>query len=147
MGSVEIIGGSEREFAVSLDLDAMNARSLTFNDISSSIAGSNFELPAGRLNQGSSELLVRTMGRFESLDDIKNVIVKNTEGKIIRLGEIASIADTTKEQRSLSRFNGKEAITIQITRQSGSNTVKVAETVRKNLTEVQRLLPADVICR
>jgi multidrug efflux pump subunit AcrB len=54
VGSVEIIGGSERAFQVSLDLDAMNARMLTFNDVSNAIAGSNFELPAGRLSQGPS---------------------------------------------------------------------------------------------
>ncbi|HBZ01801.1 MAG TPA: AcrB/AcrD/AcrF family protein, partial [candidate division Zixibacteria bacterium] len=79
-----------------------------------------------------------------SLDDIKNVIVKNSDGKIIHLGDIASVADTTKEQRSLSRFNGKDAVTIQITRQSGSNTVKVAETIKKSLLQIQKLLPQDI---
>ncbi len=144
VGSVEIIGGSERAFQVSLNLDAMNARMLTFNDVSNAIAGSNFELPAGRLDQGSSEMLVRTMGRFETLDDMKNVIVKNTNGKVIHLGDIATVADTTKEQRSLSRFNGKDAITIQITRQSGSNTVKVADNIKNSLAEIQKFLPQDV---
>ncbi len=144
IGSVEIIGGSERAFQVSLDLDAMNARTLTFNDVSNAIAGSNFELPAGSLNQGPNQLLVRTMGRFESLDDIKNVIVKNTNGKVIHLSDIASVADTIKERQSLSRFNGVDAITIQITKQSGSNTVKVAETIKKSLSDIQKLLPADV---
>lgn len=144
VGSVDILGGSERAFQVSLDLDAMNARMLTFNDVSNAIAASNFELPAGRLNQGPSEMLVRTMGRFESLDDIKNVIVKNSNGKVIRLGDIAAVSDTIKERRSLSRFNGREAVTIQITRQSGSNTVKVAETIKRSLKEIQKLLPADI---
>ena len=144
VGNVEIIGGSEREFDVSLNLDAMNARMLTVSDISQSIAASNFELPAGRLDQGSSEVLVRTMGRFTSVDDLRDVIVKNNNGKVIRLGDIAGVSDTTKEMRSLSRYNGKDAITIQVTRQSGSNTVKVADAIKAEIARIQALLPGDV---
>ncbi len=144
VGAVQIIGGSEREFQVFLDLDALNARQLTFNEVSNAIAASNFELPAGRLDQGPTEMLVRTMGRFQTVNDIKNVVVKNTEGKVIRLSDIASVADTIKEQRSISRYNGKEAVTLQITRQSGSNTVKVAESIKARLQKIQAELPADV---
>jgi HAE1 family hydrophobic/amphiphilic exporter-1 len=144
VGSVEIVGGSERQFQVLLDLDAMNARQITFQEVSSAIAGSNFELPAGRLDRPGNEMLVRTMGRFESLDDIKNVVVKNTRGKVIRLADIAEVRDDVKERRSLSRYNGEEAVTMQISRQSGANTVEVADAVKEELNEVRRQLPAGV---
>lgn len=144
VGSVSILGGSEREFQVLLDLDAINARELTFKDISLAISGSNFELPGGHLNQGSSEILVRTLGRLETVDDIKNVIVKNKNGKAIRLREIASIVDTVAERRSMARFDQMGAITLEIRSQSGSNIVKIAEVVRERLLEVNQLLPPGV---
>ncbi|OGC91022.1 MAG: hypothetical protein A2W25_08060 [candidate division Zixibacteria bacterium RBG_16_53_22] len=144
VGAVEIVGGSERQFQVLLDLDAMNARMITFQDVSSAIAASNFELPAGRLDRPGSEILVRTMGRFSSIDDIKDVVVKNTNGKVIRLADIAGIYDGIKDQRSLSRYNGAEAVTLQISRQSGANTVKVAESVKEELSSIRKQLPVGV---
>jgi HAE1 family hydrophobic/amphiphilic exporter-1 len=144
VGAVQIVGGSERQFEVLLNLDQVNARALAFSEISSAIAGSNFELPAGRLDQQGREVLVRTMGRFETIDDIRNVVVKNIEGKVIRLSDIATINDGTAEKRSISRFNGKEAVTLQVTRQSGSNTVQVAEAVKSELEKIKKILPSGV---
>jgi hydrophobe/amphiphile efflux-1 (HAE1) family protein len=144
VGAVEIVGGSERQFQVMLDLDAMNARAVTFQDVSQGITGSNLELPAGRLDQARSEILVRTLGRFQSLDDIKNVVVKNVKGKAIRLLEIATISDSIAERRSLARYNGTEAVTLQISRQSGANTVKVAEAIKHKLGDVKKILPTGV---
>lgn len=144
VGAVAIVGGSEREFQVLLDLDAVNARMLAFDDIASAISNSNFELPGGHLTQGESEILVRTMGRFESVDDIKNVIIKNTKGKVIRLGDIATVADTIAERRGLARYDGMEAVTLEVRRQSGTNTVEVARTVKQKLEEINLQLPSGV---
>jgi HAE1 family hydrophobic/amphiphilic exporter-1 len=144
VGAVTIVGGSEREFQVLLDLDAMNARMLTFEDISYAISSSNFELPGGHLNQGSSEILIRTMGRFDDVEDIGNVIVKNERGMVIRLGDIATVVDTVAERRSIARFDRKEAVTLELRRQSGANTVEVAEAVKSRLGEINELLPRGV---
>lgn len=144
VGAVTIVGGSEREFQVLLDLDAMNARMLTFNDISSAVSASNFELPGGHLNYGPREILVRTMGRFDNVADIEDVILKNPEGKVIRLGDIATVIDTIAERRSLARFNNREAVTLEVRRQSGSNTVEVAHDVKARLEEINKLLPSGV---
>ncbi len=144
VGAATIVGGSEREFQVLLDLDAMNARMLTFNDIAFAISASNFELPGGHLNHGPSETLVRTMGRFENVDDIKKVIVKNTGGKVIRLDDIATVVDTIAERRSIARFDRKDAVTLEIRRQSGANTVEVANAIKEELSEINKLLPRGV---
>jgi HAE1 family hydrophobic/amphiphilic exporter-1 len=144
VGAVAIVGGSEREFQVLLDLDAMNARSLTFNDISFAISSSNFELPGGHLNQGPSEILIRTMGRFENAEDIKKVIVKNPDGKVVRLDDIATVVDTIAERRSIARYDRQEAVTLDIRRQSGANTVEVAESIKAELEEIAKLLPRGV---
>lgn len=144
VGAATIVGGSEREFQVLLDLDAMNARMLTFDDIAFAISSSNFELPGGHLNQGANETLIRTMGRFENVDDIKEVIVKNPGGKVIRLGDIATVVDTIAERRSIGRFEGKDAVTLEIRRQSGANTVEVAHAIKKELADIKNLLPRGV---
>ncbi|UCE65063.1 MAG: efflux RND transporter permease subunit [Candidatus Zixiibacteriota bacterium] len=145
VGAATIVGGSEREFQVLLDLDAMNARMLTFQDISYAVSASNFELPGGHLKQGPSEILVRTMGRFENVDDIKKVIVKSEDGKVIRLDDIATVVDTISERRSIARFDGQDAVTLEIRRQSGANTVEVADAIKEKLTEIKELLPRGVI--
>lgn len=144
VGAVTIVGGSEREFQVLLDLDAMNARSLTFDDVAFAISGANFELPGGHLKRGPNEILVRTMGRFRGVDDIKEVIVKNPGGRVVRLDDIATVVDTIAERRSLARFSQKDAVTLEIRRQSGANTVEVAHAVKKELEDVNRLLPRGV---
>ncbi len=144
VGSVTILGGSEREFQALVDLDAINARGISFDDISLAISGSNIELPGGHLNQGPNETLVRTMGRLETIDDIRNVIVKNNNGRPIRLSEIATVIDTVAEMRSLARFSGNDAVILQIRSQSGANVVDIASTVRERLVEINTLLPRDV---
>ncbi|UCC80127.1 MAG: efflux RND transporter permease subunit [Candidatus Zixiibacteriota bacterium] len=147
VGAVAIVGGSEREFQVLLDLDAMNARNLTFDDIAFAISSSNFELPGGHLNQGPSEILVRTMGRFKNVGDIKKVIVKNPDGKVVRLDDIATVVDTIAERRSIARFDRKEAVTLDIRRQSGANTVEVADAIKEKLAEITELLPRGVTAK
>lgn len=144
VGAVNIVGGSEREFQALLNLDAMNARSLNFNDIAMAISGSNFELPGGHLSQGPTETLVRTMGRFKGVDDLKKVIVKNPGGKVVRLDDIATVVDTIAERRSLARFNQEEAVTLEVRRQSGANTVEVAKAVKSELDQINKLLPRGV---
>lgn len=144
VGSVSIVGGSEREIHILLDLDAMNSRMLTYQDVAMAVSNANFELPGGHLNQGPMETLIRTMGRFDNVRQIENVIVKNTEGKVIRLGEIATVVDTVAEKRSLARFRGKEAVTLEVRRQSGANTVEVAREVKDRLLDINKLLPAGV---
>jgi len=147
VGAVAIVGGSEREFQVLLDLDAINARNLTFDDIAFAISSSNFELPGGHLNQGPSEILVRTMGRFANAEDIKRVIVKDSDGKVIRLDNIATVVDTIAERRSIARFDRKEAVTLDIRRQSGANTVEVAKAIKEKLAEITELLPRGVTAK
>ena len=77
------------------------------------------------------------MGKYQNVDDFNKVIVANPKGKVVHLNQIASITDGVKEQTSLTRVNGNSAVGLNIIKQSGSNTVKVAEEVQKQLTRLK----------
>jgi len=144
VGSVEIIGGSEREIQVFLDLDKINALGIVPDQISAAILSSNLELPGGKLNRGPQDLMVRTVGRVASVDDLAKVIVQNSKGKIIRLEDIAHVIDGIKEKESLSRFNGKESISLNLIKQSGANVVKVADGILNRLDDLKQEIPKDI---
>jgi len=144
VGSVEIVGGSEREIQVFLDLDKINALGIVPDQISAAILSSNLELPGGKINRGSQDLMVRTVGRVTSVDDLAKVIVQNSKGKIIRLEDIAQVIDGIKEQESLSRFNGEESISLNLIKQSGANVVNVADGILKRLDGLKQEIPNDI---
>ncbi len=144
VGNVKLIGGAEREINVNVDLERLKAYSLSINDVIQAIGAANVEIPGGNLNQGSRQLLLRTMGKFKSIKDFESIIVVNDKGNIVRLNEIAEVIDGVKERTSLSRFNGNTAVGLQIIKQSGSNTVQVANEVEKQTAKLKAELPADV---
>jgi len=152
IGSVELIGGYEREIQVELDLDRLEAYNLTPFDIQYKIASANFELPGGRLKKGDSELLVRTMGKFESVEDLRNLIVDNPQGHFVKLSDVADVHDGIKEQRSLARlgirtdgeFDLRRAISLDIITQSGENVVEVADNIKEELDELRKEMPPDI---
>ncbi|MCP4583590.1 MAG: efflux RND transporter permease subunit [candidate division Zixibacteria bacterium] len=144
VGSIEIIGGSEREIQALLDLDKINARGIVPYDISDAISSSNMEIPGGKLNQGRSDLAVRIMGRASSIEELSQIIVKNENGQVIRLGDIAEVVDGIKERKSLSRYNGKETVSLALLRQSGANIVDVADGIIARMDELKSEIPADI---
>ena len=144
VGSVDIVGGSEREIQALLDLDKINALGITPGEIMMAVQSSNFELPAGNLSRGPRDLSVRTVGRVNTVDELAQVIVHNSDGKIIRLTDIADVIDGVKEKESLSSLNGKESVTLSLVKQSGANIVKVADGILQRLDEIHDEIPSDI---
>ena len=103
----------------------------------------NLELPGGRLDQGTRELVVRTLGRMADVKDFNELIVANSGGQPIYLKDVASVSDSVEEPRSLSRLNGNNSVTLVVRKQSGSNTVKLIETVKERLEQLKAILPPD----
>lgn len=144
VGSVQLIGGSEREIQIFLDLDKMNALSITPNEVAGAVQMANIELPGGKLNQGKTDMMVRVMGRAKSAEELSTLIIKNSHGKIIRLGDFAKVIDGIKEKESFSRLDGKPAITLSMVKQSGGNTVKVAEGIKERVEQLKKEIPSDI---
>ena len=144
VGSVNLVGGDEREIEVEVDAARLRGYNLSIQDIVQGVAMANQEVPAGNLVQGPRQLLLRTMGKFTSVDDFNKVIVASPGGKPVHLADIATVSDGVKERTSFARVDGKRAVGLNILKQSGSNTVRVADAVRGQIDRLKKELPADV---
>ena len=101
----------------------------------------NQNTPLGEIYQGDATFLVRSQGQFQSLEDIRNLVVMTREGVPVYLRDIAEVQDTTEERRSFMRINGKPGVQMQVQKQSGKNTVAVADGVRTEVERVNREVP------
>ncbi len=144
VGRVDLVGGAEREIQIEVDAAHLQAYGLSIQDVIQAVADANVEVPAGNLVQGSRQLLLRTMGKYTSVEDFNDVIVATPGGKVVHLSDVARVIDGVKERQSLSRMNGLNAAGLNILRQSGSNTVRVADAIKQQLQRVEKELPGDI---
>ncbi len=144
VGSVDLVGGSEREINIEVDAARLKAYNLSIQDVIQNVGSSNVEIPGGNLIEGKRQLLLRTMGKFKNVSDFNNVIVATPKGKTVYLSDVASVTDGAKEQTSLTRLNGNYAVGLNIIKQSGSNTVQVADEVNKQIENLKKELPPDI---
>ena len=144
VGKVELLGGSERQINIKVNLQKLNGYGISIQDLGQKIQFGNMEYPGGRINEGQRELLVRTMGRYKSAEELQNIIVKNVGSKFVRLSDVAEVEDGTIEVRSYSSFDGEPAIALQIIKQSDANTVEAAKLVEKALEKLREGLAPDV---
>ena len=144
VGSVDLVGGDEREIQVDIDAARMQACNLSVTDVVQSVASANMEVPAGNLIRGPHQTLLRTMGKYTSVDEFTGVIVATPGGKVVHLGDIATVVDGTKERTSLARVNGARSVGLNVQKQSGSNTVQVADAIKAQVERLKKELPADM---
>lgn len=143
VASVSIEGGANKEVQVNLDPEKLASYGLTIQQIQQIIGSENINLPAGSIEDQNQNLPIRVTGQFESIDDIAALPIPTNSG-VLLLKNIADIQEAYEETTQLSYLNGKDAIGISILKQSGSNTVTVAEDIEKKLNELDELLPKDV---
>ncbi len=144
VGSVEVIGGKEREILVSLNPQSMENYEVAVDDVRGALMMSNLEIPGGRVNESEREYVVRVKGKLTSVDQFNSLVVKNNKGTPVFLSDIGRVIDTIVEQRSLARYNGSAAVAIGIKKQSGANVVDVARDIRTTLDALRKEVPPDV---
>jgi HAE1 family hydrophobic/amphiphilic exporter-1 len=132
VAAVDVAGGQIREIQIKLNIQAMQARRITAQQIIGALQLENLTIPGGSVLEGATEMSLRTPGDFQTLDDIRNVIVAN-RGTPIYLRDVAEVEDGYEERESITRLNGKESVILNIRKQSGSNTVAVVEGVKHAL--------------
>jgi HAE1 family hydrophobic/amphiphilic exporter-1 len=141
VGEVRIAGGLEREVRVNLIPARLEALGVTVPEIMGALQRQNMEVPAGRVERGSSERLVRVTGRITDPRQFADVIVATRDGQTVRLGDVARVEEGTEEERSLALVDGRRAVSMDILKVSGANTVAVADAVRAAIAEVEKTLP------
>lgn len=144
VGSVDLVGGSEREIQVEVDAAKLKSYNISINDVILSLGSANVEIPGGNLIDGPRQVLLRTMGKLKKVEDFNKIVVANPKGVPVYLADVSAVSDGIKEQTSLTRANGSIAVGLNIIKQSGSNTVKVAEGVHKQLEKLQNEVPSDI---
>jgi hydrophobe/amphiphile efflux-1 (HAE1) family protein len=144
VGSVNLVGGAEKEVQIEVDAEKLRAYNISIQDVIQNVGAQNVEIPGGNVIQGPRQLLVRTMGKYKNVEDFSKVIVATPMGKPVYLSNVAKVVDGVKEATSLTRINGKIAVGLNIIKQSGSNTVQVAKAVNKELEKLKKEIPAGV---
>lgn len=144
VGSVSITGAPEREIQVFIDPVKLEAYSLTLEGIAQNIRLENLNTPAGTVDIGSESYSLRVNGEFKNADELKRIVVGTVAGKTIYLGDVADVKDALEERVQETYTNNVQGASIIVQKQSGSNTVKIAEEILKALPEIQKNLPADI---
>jgi HAE1 family hydrophobic/amphiphilic exporter-1 len=142
VGEVRLSGGLKREVRVYLQPARMEALGVTVPQISAALQRQNMEVPAGRVEQGAGEQLVRVTGRIVDPHQFDNVIITTRAGLTVRLSDVARVEDATEEERSLALVDARRTIGIDLIKVSGANTVAVADGVKTVIGRLQAALPA-----
>ena len=144
VGGVNVIGGAAREIRIQLDPDAMRAYAISPSQVIAALQRENQEVPAGRIERGETERLVRITGRIVDPKDFATVVVAVRNGTPIRISDVGSVIDGTADRRSSAKFNGAPAVSLDVLKISGSNTVEVADGVKAVVAELSGQLPDDI---
>lgn len=144
VGKVNLIGESKREVNIWLDTVRLESLGLGVNEVIQGLQQENVDTPLGRLNRSGYEFPVRVSGKPAEVSGYPEMIVAWKNGRPIRLREIATINDGIKEPRSLALLNGVPAISLDILKQSGANTVDVAAGIKKIVSGLSKELPEGV---
>ncbi len=145
VASVQIYSTDVREILVDIDKSALVSRSISLEQIVLALRQENINLPAGHIIEIHSDFLVRMLGEFTTIEDIRETVVGSTQaGQPIYLKDVAKVKDSLKETRFLSRIQGTEGVIYTVNKRSGANTVITAEAVKKEMKRVLEILPQNI---
>ena len=136
VGSVDVWGGIYREIQIRLKRDRLASSRLSAADVQQALARENVTLPGGDMREGVNDMYVRTRGEFQSLDQIAATVITVVDGKPIRVGDVAEVRDGFQDIGRLVQVDGRPMIRMGIRKQSGANTVAVAEAAREIVDKI-----------
>ena len=145
VGKVELVGSSKREVNIWIDPFRLQALNLGVDEVIAGLQSENVNTPLGRLNRNGSEFSLRVSGKPEEVEQFKTMVISQRGGRPILLSEVADVRDGIEEQRSLAMINGIPAVSLNILKQTGANTVEVVNNVKKTITRLQKELPSGTI--
>jgi HAE1 family hydrophobic/amphiphilic exporter-1 len=141
VAALDVRGGLDREIHVNLLADKIKALGLPLDQIINRIKAENVSIPAGTLDRGSMEVMIRTPGEYSSLEELGNTIIAIREGVPIQLKEIAAVEDSWQKVTRITRVNSRPGVILIVYKQSGTNTVEVANGVLKEIERINKDIP------
>lgn len=152
VSQVSLVGLQEREVNVNVNAAKLRAYNISIAQVSEAIRRANLDVPAGRVNDNDAQFGVRVQGKFENVDDLRDLVVTvlpppqganaPAAPSVVKLGDVAEVFDGAKDVETLSRLNGTEAVGVLIQKQSDANTVAVSELVRAEIEKLRVDQPA-----
>ena len=149
VGSVDINGGQERQIRVLLDAQKLTSHNFTVLDVRNALQRENIEAPGGRMITGPQQLGLRTLGRVNTADQFGDIVVGTRGGALVRVRDVAQVEDGAQELLTWSalfrgRSPGQDVIAVDVRRQSGVNTVQVANNVKTKIEDLRTQMPPGV---
>ena len=145
VSEVNVYGAGKREFKIQVDSQKLDAYGISFQTVFNIINSENMNTPGGSVKEHSTELTVRTLGKYKNIDDIKNVVVSNQNGRIVKVRDIADVRDDWEEEISYARSNMVPSVVLAVQKQSRTNTVAVTDGVMAAMEKLKASdLPQDI---
>ncbi|QLY26351.1 efflux RND transporter permease subunit [Bdellovibrio sp. KM01] len=141
VGQVEILGGRKREIHVSLDYNKLNAADVSATSINGALQSGGRNVPAGKIDEGNTQYSFRTIAQYQSIAEIGNTVLRLADVyHPVSISTLGKITDTLQDESTRTRLNGKKSVNFAIYRQSGANSVKVADDIRAKVTKINQQL-------
>ena len=145
VSEVNVYGAGEREFKILVDPYKLSLYNISLQTVYEAINAANTNTPGGSVSEQGTELVVRTIGKFDNIDDIRSVVIKNDKGRVVRLLDLADVQDDWEEEISYARSNGVPSVVIAAQKQSGTNTVEVTDGILQAMAKLEaEELPQDI---
>ncbi|WP_420441145.1 efflux RND transporter permease subunit [Candidatus Palauibacter sp.] len=139
-----LTGGPERELRVIVDPEYLDVHEVSISEISNALDQANYNAPGGTIQRGRFEYSLRTLGQFREVEELLDVVIARPTGpgaRPVRLADVATVADTIADLETIARFNGEPAVGLQVFKEAGTNTVRVADGVRETLAQLGEEFP------
>jgi len=141
VAALDVHGGLDREIHVSLSADKIKALGLPLDQVISKIKAENVNIPAGSIERGNLEVMIRTPGEYTSLEELRNTVIAMREGVPVKIRDVADVEDSWEKITRIVRINGRPGVRLSINKQSGKNTVEVANRVLKEIEQINQDIP------
>src|ERR1700719_1090414 len=144
VGAVDLVGGQNREIRVLIDAHRLTAHNLTVTQLRDALVNENIEQPGGHMIRGPEQVDVRTLWRITSAEQFGDVIVAYRGGAPVRVRDVAQVEDGAEELRIWAMLDGKDVVSVQVTRQAGTNSVQIADEVKRRVELLKKEVPPGV---
>ena len=144
VGEVVVFGGRQREIKIYVEPDRLRAFNMSVTEVSNALRAQNLELPGGRLDEGARTVTLRTLSRVTRVEDFNDIVITTKNGYPVKVRDIGRVEDSGVDPQSAASLNGVPSVSLGIRKQSGANTIAVINEVKRRMSEILPLLPADI---
>jgi hydrophobe/amphiphile efflux-1 (HAE1) family protein len=143
VGKVSLTGGRDRQINILMNPLLLRAENITSSDVLHALQSQNLMTPGGALETGPQSVTLKIEGRVTTNEAVKRLVISSSNGRVLRIGDVAQVVDGEKDVESLAKYNGEDMVVLSIVKQSGTNTIEVTDAILKRLDAVRTTLPKD----